>query len=170
MKLYVAIATLTSVLPRFPLERLSCHVFHWNVSLATFVKMYVAIATFSTGTSLLPRLWRCMSQLQRWRRSCHVCEDVCRNCHVNVALAMFSTGTSLLPRFPLERHSFHVCEDVCRNCHVNVALATFSTGTSLLPRFPLEHHSCHICEDVCRNCDVFETRFSPPTVTLGFRV
>jgi hypothetical protein len=110
----VALATLTvltSLLPRFPLERLSCHVFHWNVSLATFVKMYrnchvnVALATL---TSLLPRF-----PLER--HSCHVCEDVCRNCHVNVGLA---TLTSLLPRFPLERLSCHVF-------HWNVALATF---------------------------------------------
>jgi hypothetical protein len=108
---------------------------------------------FSTGTSLLPRF-----PLER--HSCHVCEDVCRNCHVNVGLA---TLTSLLPRFPLERLSCHVCEDVCRNCHVNVGLATL---TSLLPRFPLERLSCHVCENVCRNCDVCETRFSPPTVTL----
>jgi hypothetical protein len=43
----VGLATLTSLLPRFPLERRSCHVFHWNVSLATFLKMYVAIATFA---------------------------------------------------------------------------------------------------------------------------
>jgi hypothetical protein len=77
----------------------------------------VALATFSTGTSLLPRF-----PLERL--SCHVCEAVCRNCHVNVTIA---TLTSLLPRFPLERLSCHVCEDVCHNCHVNVALATFST-------------------------------------------
>ena len=48
----VAIATLTSLLPRFPLECRSYHVFHWNVTLATFVKMYVEIATL---TSLSPR-------------------------------------------------------------------------------------------------------------------
>ena len=144
---------------------------------------------FSTGTSLLPRF-----PLER--HSFHVCEDVCRNCHVNVGLA---TLMSLLPCFPLERLSCHVCEDVCRNFHVNVALATLTsllphfplerrschifhwnvtlatfvkmyvtiaTLTLVLPLFPLERLSCHVCENVCHNCDVCETRFSPPTVTL----
>ena len=106
---------ITLVLPRW---RLSCHV-------------NIALATFSIRTSHLPRF-----PLERL--SCHVCEDVCRNCHVNVGLA---TLRSLLPRFPLEHLSFHVCENVCHNCHVNVGLATL---TSLFPRFPLERRSCHV--------------------------
>jgi hypothetical protein len=84
----------------------------------------VALATFPTGTSLLPRF-----PLERL--SCHVCEDVCHNFHVNVGLAML---TSLLPRFPLERRSCHVF-------HWNVTLATFvkmyvaiATLTSVFPR------------------------------------
>ena len=91
----IGLATLTSLLPHFPLERLSCH----------------------------------------------VCEDVCRNCHVNISI---STLTSLFPHFPLERRSCHIF-------HWNVTLAMFvkmyvtiSTLTSVLPRFPLELRSCHV--------------------------
>ena len=49
----VSLATLTSLLPRFPLEHLSCHIFE---DVCHNCHVNVGLATFSTGTFLLPRL------------------------------------------------------------------------------------------------------------------